>query len=113
MRWPVLITVCTLASMPCATALGQPADEPPRSPIVVEVRDDGFDWADAGIGGAAVLGLVLAGTGAALITRRPQDPARTPRHQKGAAMQGKPASDKQPDPDSSGSHGPSLQRRRP
>ena len=97
MRWPVLITVCTLASMPCATAHAQRTEEPSRSPIVVEVRDDGFDWADAGIGGAGVLGLVLAGAGAALIVRRQNEPA--PR--------------KQPDLGRSGSRGPVPQRRGP
>ena len=79
MRWPALITVWTLASLPGAVAQAQRAEEPARRPIVVEVRDDGFDWADAGIGGAALLGLVLAGAGAAQIVRRPQPPAITTR----------------------------------
>jgi hypothetical protein len=68
------MTACTLASVPCPTAQAQSADEQSRRPIVVEVRDSGFDWADAGIGGAAVLGLVLAGAGAALVVR-PREPA--------------------------------------
>ena len=54
MRWLALMTACTLASVPCPTAQAQPAEEQSRRPIVVEVRDSGFDWADAGIGGAAV-----------------------------------------------------------
>ena len=78
MRWLALITV-SLATLLATAAHGQPAREPSR-PIVVEVRDDGFDWADAAIGGAAVLGLVIAGTGAALVVRRPDEPVRDPVH---------------------------------
>jgi hypothetical protein len=113
MRWLALMTACTLASAPCPTAHGHPVGERSRSPIVVEVRDDGFDWADAAIGGAAVLGLVLASAGAALVVR----PLRTGMHphpnQKGAAMHQEPGPDNEPDPDRSGSPVPSLQRRRP
>jgi hypothetical protein len=84
MRSHALITVCTLASMPSAAAHAQHAREQSRSPIVVEVRNDGFDWADAGIGGAAVFGLVLAGAGAALVVS-PQEPARTPTQPEGSS----------------------------
>ena len=79
MRWPALIPLWTPASLPGAVAQAQRPEEPARRPIVVEVRDDGFDLAHAGIGGAAVLGLVLAGAGAAQIVRRPQQPAITTR----------------------------------
>lgn len=113
MRRLALITVWTLASMLGATAQGQPAREPSPRPIVVEVRDDGFDWADAGIGGAAVLGLVLAAGGAALVVRPPKDRPVARSDQMGAAMQNAPALAKPPNPDRAGSRGPSLQRRRP
>lgn len=113
MRWLALITVCTLASMLGVPAQGQPAREPSHRPIVVEVHDDGFDWADAGIGGAAVLGLVLAGAGAALVVRPPKNRPVARSDQKGAAMHNAPALDKPPNPDRPGSRGPSLQRRRP
>ena len=76
MRWLALITV-SLASMLVTTAYGQSAAEPSPRPIVVEVHDDGFDWADAGIGGAAVLGLVMAGAGAALVVRRADEPTHS------------------------------------
>ena len=113
MRWLALMTACTLASVPCPTAQAQPAEEQSRRPIVVEVRDSGFDWADAGIGGAAVLGLVLAGAGAALVVRPARTGPHTPPNQKGAAMHDDHAPGAQPDSDRSGSRVPSLQRRRP
>ncbi len=37
---------------------------------MVEVRDHGFQWADAAIGALATLGLVVAGAGATLVIRR-------------------------------------------
>jgi hypothetical protein len=44
----------------------------PQAPAQVVTASGGFDWADAGIGAGATLGLVLlvAGLGAALITTR-------------------------------------------
>jgi hypothetical protein len=41
--------------------------------VVVEVRDQGFHWADAGIGALATLGLIAAGAGAMLVLRRSSD----------------------------------------
>jgi hypothetical protein len=44
---------------------------PPQT--VTVVKSSGFDWADAGIGAGAVVGLTLAGLGATLtVTRRRQ-----------------------------------------
>ena len=56
------------ASAP-AVAGDQAHEREPRT-IVVEVRDRGFEWTDAGIGALATLGLVAAGTGAWLLVRR-------------------------------------------
>jgi hypothetical protein len=56
------------ASAP-ALAGGQTHEREPRT-IVVEVPDRGFQWADAGIGALATLGLVVAGAGATLVIRR-------------------------------------------
>jgi hypothetical protein len=44
---------------------------PSRSPVVVEVSDDGFDWADAAIGAAVAIGVGLAGAGVVLAKRNP------------------------------------------
>jgi hypothetical protein len=56
------------ASAP-APAGGQTPEREPRT-IVVEVRDRGFQWADAAIGALATLGPVVAGAGATLVIRR-------------------------------------------
>ena len=39
-------------------------------PVVMTTSSTGFDWADAGIGAAAMLSLLGAGTGVVLVTRR-------------------------------------------
>jgi hypothetical protein len=56
-------------SVRAALAGGQTPERDPRT-IVVEVRDRGFQWADAAIGALATLGLVVAGAGATLLIRR-------------------------------------------
>jgi hypothetical protein len=50
-----------------SSAPSKPVTEP-------RAREDAFDWVDAGIGGAAVLGLTLvtAGTSLVVLRRRPQ-----------------------------------------
>jgi hypothetical protein len=40
-----------------------------RSPVVVEVRRDGFRWGDAGVGAAAALALVAIAAGVAVVIR--------------------------------------------
>jgi hypothetical protein len=40
-----------------------------RSPVVVEVRRDGFHWADAGVGAAAALATVAIVIGVAMVLR--------------------------------------------
>jgi hypothetical protein len=51
------------------------ARSPPRerSPVLVEVRRDGFDWGDAGVGAAAALAIVAIATGLALVLRDQRD----------------------------------------
>ena len=41
----------------------------PRSPVMVEVRRDGFHWGDAGVGAAAALAVVAIAAGAAPVVR--------------------------------------------
>jgi hypothetical protein len=56
--------------------VGQPATATPSSVLPVGSTGDGFDWADAGIGAAGMLGLVIAALGAVVLrmprTRRPR-----------------------------------------
>jgi len=68
----------TLALLWTAPAAVAKEPEPSRSPVVVEVSDDGFDWADAAIGAAAAIGAGLAGAGVALARRTPADDRREP-----------------------------------
>jgi hypothetical protein len=68
------VTACTLVfTVIVATAggaAGPRAQHTQRPPVVIEVREGGFDWGDAAIGAAAVSGLVLLGSGAVLAFRR-------------------------------------------
>jgi hypothetical protein len=77
MRRRLPTTACTLALL-----LGAPAadaeESPSRSPVVVEVSDDGFDWADAAIGAAAATGVWLAGAGVLPAGRKPDRNRREP-----------------------------------
>jgi hypothetical protein len=41
----------------------------PRSPVVIEVRGDTFDWQDAGVGATATLALVVIAFGLTLVLR--------------------------------------------
>jgi hypothetical protein len=43
-----------------------PVSDPTQSPVVVRVREGGFDWADAGVGAAAMLGVTLLAVGLAI-----------------------------------------------
>jgi hypothetical protein len=43
------------------------------APTKAETSSDGFNWGDAGIGGAAVFTLMSLGTGAVVVSRRGQD----------------------------------------
>ena len=70
MRRRLPTTACTLALLLAAPA-ADAQERPSRSPVVVEVSDDGFDWADAAIGAAAAIGVGLAGAGVVLAARKP------------------------------------------
>jgi hypothetical protein len=52
---------------------GGVTQRPIPAPRIVQVTPGGFDWGDAGVGAGGTLGLVLivTGTGATLIRRRP------------------------------------------
>jgi hypothetical protein len=47
----------------------------PRSPVLVEVRRDGFHWGDAGVGAAAAFAIVAIAAGVALAIRDRRDRA--------------------------------------
>jgi hypothetical protein len=49
---------------------GVNAPSPSTAPTPVTVSDDGFDWADAGIGATGMLALVTIGAGALLASGR-------------------------------------------
>jgi hypothetical protein len=98
------IPTATIALMICAaivapTAMAQPIDAPlpdvqstaaqpqhsdPYSSFetskrvagAVQASDSGFDWGDAGIGAAVIVGLLSAGAGAVLVGRRSRDRKR-------------------------------------
>lgn len=62
--------IAVTAAAPAATAASpDPASREDRRPLVVEVRDRGFDWADAAIGAAGALGLVITVGGIAALVR--------------------------------------------
>ena len=71
MRRRLPATACTLALLLGAPAAAAQEERPSRSPVVVEVSDDGFDWADAAIGAVAIAGVGLASAGVALARRKP------------------------------------------
>jgi hypothetical protein len=52
----VISLIAAAVAAPAAGA--QPDKARPRSPVLVEVRRDGFHWADAGVGAAAALAIV-------------------------------------------------------
>lgn len=76
-RWLVVSLIAAAIAAPGVSGAQrpQPGGSKPRSPVVVEVRRDGFHWADAGVGAAATLATVVIAAGVALVLRdRP--PAR-------------------------------------
>lgn len=67
-----------------AAAVGAQGPKPaePSSPVVIEVRDEGFHWEDAGVGAAATLAIATIAFGLALVVRQrpvPPGPARPER----------------------------------
>jgi hypothetical protein len=69
---PIAATLLLWAASAPLPAASQTREREPRT-IVVEVRDHGFHWADAGIGALAALGVVVAVAGATLAIRRGDD----------------------------------------
>jgi len=68
-RWlPVLLIGAAIAAPGVSGAQPSPTTDR-RSPVVVEVRRDGFHWADAGVGAAAALAVVAIAAGVALVLR--------------------------------------------
>ena len=71
LRWFVALAV----ALSLATASSQGSTTPPNptgerpSTVVVRVNDDGFHWADAGLGAAAALATTLLALGVVLALR--------------------------------------------
>ncbi|HEX5898693.1 MAG TPA: hypothetical protein VFY32_04785 [Solirubrobacteraceae bacterium] len=70
----LLLAAAVATAAPAAEA--HPADSPlparagAAARPTVEVRANGFDWGDAGLGAAGMLSLLGLGTGAVVIARR-------------------------------------------
>jgi hypothetical protein len=73
LRWfVVLALLASVAAAPSHGADTNPSPDPSRdrpSTVVVTVRDDGFHWADAGVGAAATLATTLLALGLVLALR--------------------------------------------
>jgi hypothetical protein len=74
--WIAAALASTLAAAPAADARPDPgaARTVDRPVAVVELRSDGFDWADAGIGAGSVAGLSLLAAAALTLGMRRQRP---------------------------------------
>ena len=70
-RWLVISVIALAITAPGASGARSPQRE--RSPVLVEVRRDGFDWGDAGVGAAAALAIVAIAAGVALVIRDRRD----------------------------------------
>jgi hypothetical protein len=76
-RWLlVLLSAAAIAAPAVSGAQGPQPDGAERSPVVVEVRHDGFHWADAGVGAAATLATVVIAAGLAALRRDRRDRSR-------------------------------------
>lgn len=78
MRRRLPTTACALALLLGVPTAAAQDERPSRSPVVVEVSDDGFDWGDAAIGAAAAIGVGLAGAGIAHSGSKPNNHRREP-----------------------------------
>jgi hypothetical protein len=76
LRWVVMMALLLL-SLSAASSYGA-TEQPPRRraperptppPVVIRVHDDGFHWADAGVGAAAMLATTFLALGLALVLR--------------------------------------------
>ena len=71
LRWLVVVTLLLYVA-PSSSHAETPPPDPSRersSTVVVSVRDDGFHWADAGVGAAAMLATSLLVVGLVLVLR--------------------------------------------
>jgi hypothetical protein len=73
------VAALATAAVVAPTASARPADSAqPAAPVhhtvtrTIEVSTSQFDWADAGLGAAAVLSLLAVGGGAVAVVRRRQ-----------------------------------------
>jgi hypothetical protein len=66
-RWLVISLIATAIAASGVRAQSESAG--PRTPVVVEVRRDGFHWGDAGVGAAAALAIVAIAAGVAIVIR--------------------------------------------
>jgi hypothetical protein len=69
--WLLISVIAAAIAAPGASGARSPQRE--RSPVLVEVRRDGFDWGDAGVGAAAALAIVAIAAGVALVLRDRRD----------------------------------------
>jgi hypothetical protein len=89
-RWSVALAL--LLSVATASSRATDTNPPPErreerpSTVVVRVSDDGFHWADAGLGAAAGLATTLLGLGLVLARRPDRGASGKPR---GALVSGK------------------------
>ena len=74
-RWLLISLIPALIAAPGVSGAQSPRSESakPRSTVLVEVRRDGFDWGDAGVGAAAALAIVAIAAGVALVFRDRRD----------------------------------------
>jgi hypothetical protein len=76
LRWVVMMALLLL-SLSAALSYGANEEAPRRPvperptppPVVIRVHDDGFHWADAGVGAAAMLATTFLALGVALALR--------------------------------------------
>lgn len=63
------VLLSALAGSSQGATTNPPLDPSRPSTVVVSVRDDGFDWADAGVGAAAMFATTLLALGLVLALR--------------------------------------------
>lgn len=74
LRWVVVLALLLLSLSAASGANEQPPrrpvpEHPTPPPVVIRVHDDGFHWADAGVGAAAILAATLLALGLAVALR--------------------------------------------
>ena len=70
-RWLLICAIATAIAAPGVS--GARSREREHSPVLVEVRRDGFHWGDAGVGAAAALAIVAIAAGVALVLHDRRD----------------------------------------